>query len=101
MDKKATFGDLIKGDKPVLVDFFATWCGPCHAMNPVIQEVSHELQDKAHVIKVDVDKNRAAAEKFGIMGVPTFMIFKDGQIKWKQSGVLPKAQLIAAIEDNS
>lgn len=94
----ATFKELINGPKPVLVDFFAEWCGPCKSMAPVLQELSTELKEKAVILKVDVDKNQQAAQAFRVRGVPTFVIFKEGKEVWRQSGAIPKHMLQAAVE---
>lgn len=96
-----TFNDLIKSGKPVLVDFYADWCGPCKAMSPVIQEVAREVQGKARVIKVDIDRARGAAEQYNINAVPTFMIFKNGQAIWRHSGMINKQSLLKIIHSNS
>lgn len=91
--KSKSFNELIQGDTPVLVDFFATWCGPCKTQAPILDQLKQRMGEKAHIIKVDVDKNPAAAAKYGIRSVPTLMIFKKGKIAWKQSGVFPANEL--------
>lgn len=91
------FKDLISSDQPVLVDFFAEWCAPCKAFVPTLKEMAHEVDGRARIIKVDVDKNPAAASAYGVQAVPTLIIFKKGEIKWRQSGVLPKYQLLEII----
>ena len=92
-----TFQEIINSEQPTLVDFFATWCGPCQTLSPILKEVAEELKGDARVIKIDVDKNQAVAKKYQIMGVPTMMIFKSGEMKWRQSGVLPKSEIIRLI----
>jgi thioredoxin 1 len=87
------FQNLIEGNKPVLVDFFAEWCGPCKMMAPILQEVKRNLGDQVTILKVDVDKNPQVAAQYQIQGVPTLMLFQEGQIKWRQSGVVPANQI--------
>ena len=93
------FKDLINGDQPVLVDFHATWCGPCKTMTPVLEELKKDVGGKARIIKIDIDQNPGAAQAFNVRGVPTFILFKNGQQLWRQSGAIPKHMLADAIDN--
>ncbi|MBD0833227.1 thioredoxin [Aestuariibaculum sediminum] len=94
----SNFSEVINQDKPVLVDFFAEWCGPCKMMSPVLKQVKDELKEQVVIIKIDVDKNQVLASKFQVRGVPTLMLFKNGNQLWRQSGVLQKNELVSLIK---
>lgn len=94
----STFKEIIGSDTPVLVDFFATWCGPCQYQGPILEEVASALGDSARIIKIDVDKNPSAAQAYGVRSVPTLMVFQNGEAKWKNAGVKQKDELIALLK---
>ncbi|MCI4642900.1 MAG: thioredoxin [Flavobacteriaceae bacterium] len=89
----ASFSDLIQSSKPVLIDFYASWCGPCKAMSPVLEQLKASMGDQISVLKIDVDKNPGIATKYQVRGVPTLMIFKNGASLWRESGVYSAADL--------
>ena len=96
--QKRSFREIINSDQPVLIDFSAEWCGPCKAMEPILKKVAKDFKGRAKVIKIDIDKNRRLAEKHNIMGVPTFMLFQKGKLKWRQAGMISAHFLSQVIE---
>ena len=96
--EKKSFSDIIGGSKPVLVDFSAEWCGPCKMMPPILKEVKDKLGERVIILKMDIDRNPAVAEAYRIQSVPTLIVFRDGQVKWRQSGVTRADQLRAVLE---
>lgn len=91
------FLEIINKDKPVLVDFFAEWCGPCKTMSPILKQVKDALKDQVVIVKIDVDKNQSIAAKYQVRGVPTLILYKNGTEVWRQSGVVQKEGLINII----
>ena len=95
----SSFDNIIKSEKPVLIDFFATWCGPCKVLGPILKEVKDNLGDGISIIKIDVDKNQQIASKYQVRGVPTIILFQSGKQLWRESGVLDKNAIIKVILD--
>ncbi|WP_396211391.1 thioredoxin [Flavobacterium sp.] len=96
-----TFQDIINSDKPVLIDFYATWCGPCQMLSPILKDVKDSLGERISIIKVDVDKNQELASIQQVRGVPTMLLFQNGKQLWRQSGVVSKEEIIKTILDKT
>lgn len=99
--KMSNLDTIIKSEKPVLIDFFATWCGPCKMLGPVLKEVKDSLGDRVSIIKIDVDKNQQISSQYQVRGVPTMILFQNGKQLWRQSGVLTKEEIIKIILEKS
>jgi thioredoxin 1 len=97
----SSFDNLIKSEKPVLIDFFATWCGPCKVLGPILKEVKDDLGDRISIIKIDVDKNQQIASQYQVRGVPTMILFQEGKQLWRESGVLDKNAIIKILLEKS
>ncbi|MGY3791182.1 thioredoxin [uncultured Aquimarina sp.] len=95
---KDNFSNIIDSTTPVLIDFYADWCGPCKMLAPILKEVKEELGDSIKIVKIDVDKNQTLAAKYQVRGVPTMLLFKDGKQLWRQSGVLQKQNIISIVK---
>jgi thioredoxin 1 len=95
------FNEIIDSETPVLIDFFADWCGPCKMLAPILKEVKDELGESVKIIKIDVDKNQQLAAQYQVRGVPTMIVFKNGEQKWRQSGVLQKDEIVQVIKSNA
>lgn len=93
------FSDIINSDTPVLIDFYADWCSPCRALAPIIQEVKNEMGENIKIVKIDVDKNEALAQRLQVMSIPTVAIFRNGKMEWRAAGVQPKQILISKIKE--
>lgn len=98
---KSNFSEIINSNTPVLVDFFADWCGPCKMLAPILKQVKDELGEAVKIVKIDVDKNQPLAAQYQVRGVPTMILFKNGKQLWRQSGVLQKNDLVSIIKQHS
>lgn len=97
---KSSFSEIINDEKPVLVDFFADWCGPCKTLGPILEDTKAEMGDGVKIVKIDVDRNQQLSEKYQVRGVPTLILFKNGQQLWRQSGVVQKSELVRLIRSH-
>lgn len=97
----SNFDTIVKSEKPVLIDFFATWCGPCQALAPILKQVKDSLGDRITIVKIDVDKNQQMAAQYQVRGVPTMILFQAGRQLWRQSGVVSKEEIIKTILEKS
>lgn len=95
--KNRSFSQIIKGEKPVLVDFYADWCGPCKMMTPILKDLKKRIGNRIHILKIDTEKNPAAAIRYQVRGIPTLILFKNGKVIWQQSGVVQASQLESII----
>jgi len=96
-----SFENIIKSEKPVLIDFFATWCGPCKTLAPILKQVKDSLGERITILKIDVDKNQELAAKYQVRGVPTMVLYQNGKQLWRQSGVLSKEEILKTIVEKS
>ena len=101
IETMSNFDTLIKSEKPILIDFFATWCGPCKTLGPILKQVKDSLGDRITILKIDVDKNQQISSQYQVRGVPTMILFQSGKQLWRQSGVLSKDDIIKTILEKS
>lgn len=94
----STFQEIIKGEIPVLVDFYAEWCAPCKTMNPILKNIKKQFGDELKIIKINIDNNQQVASKFQVRGIPTFILFKNNEVKWRQSGIIEERNFIKTIK---
>ena len=100
-NKKESFGEILQGSTPVLVDFTAEWCGPCKMMKPILEDLHNRMGNKLRIIKIDIDRSPAAANAFNVQSVPTLMLFQNGKSLWRQSGVMQTSQLVSIIQQHT